>query len=163
MPATDHPSAYLITFHTYGSWLHGELKGSVDRQHNRPGTEFAAADSQRLKTMQARMNDDAVKLNKVQRDVVKEACSGVCLHRGWDLLAIHVRTNHVHVVIAAPTPPDAIMKSLKSWATRKLREAELLEPHHKVWSRHGSTRYLWKEKSVENACRYVMEGQGVDL
>lgn len=33
----------------------------------------------------------------------------------------------------------------------------------KLWTRHGSTRYLWNEASVEAACRYVRDGQGADI
>jgi hypothetical protein len=39
------PLAYFITFSTYGSWLHGEEKGSVDRAHNLPGTPYLEADA----------------------------------------------------------------------------------------------------------------------
>jgi len=28
--------AYLITFTTYGTWVHGDERGSVDREHNIP-------------------------------------------------------------------------------------------------------------------------------
>lgn len=28
------PLAYLITFRTYGTWLHGDERGSIDRYHN---------------------------------------------------------------------------------------------------------------------------------
>jgi hypothetical protein len=37
------PLAYLITFNTYGSWLHGDRRGSVDRFHNRYGTPRVGA------------------------------------------------------------------------------------------------------------------------
>ncbi len=29
------PLGYLITFRAYGTWLHGDSRGSVDRFHNR--------------------------------------------------------------------------------------------------------------------------------
>ncbi len=32
---TDIPLAYLITFRSYGSWLHGDERGLIDRFHNR--------------------------------------------------------------------------------------------------------------------------------
>ena len=32
------PLAYLITFRSYGTWLHGDERGSVDRFHNVYGT-----------------------------------------------------------------------------------------------------------------------------
>jgi trehalose/maltose transport system substrate-binding protein len=36
--------AYLITFRCYGTWLHGDIRGSVDRRYfNRFGTEKIAA------------------------------------------------------------------------------------------------------------------------
>jgi hypothetical protein len=31
---TDVPLAYLITFRTYGTWLPGDERGSIDRFHN---------------------------------------------------------------------------------------------------------------------------------
>ncbi len=32
---TDIPLAFLITFRCYGTWLHGDQSGSIDRFHNR--------------------------------------------------------------------------------------------------------------------------------
>jgi hypothetical protein len=37
-PNEQIPLGYLITFRSYGSWLHGDRRGSVDRFHNRFGT-----------------------------------------------------------------------------------------------------------------------------
>ena len=35
----DHVAvAFLIRFRTYGTWLHGDARGSVDRLHNRYGS-----------------------------------------------------------------------------------------------------------------------------
>ncbi len=47
----EFPPAYLITFRTYGSWLHGDEKGSIDRKHNRPDTDFTP-DDERSKAIQ---------------------------------------------------------------------------------------------------------------
>jgi len=41
------PLAYLITFTTYGTWLHGDPRGSVDREHNVWGTPFLDPDRAR--------------------------------------------------------------------------------------------------------------------
>ena len=46
---------------------------------------------------------------------------------------------------------------------RWLREEGLYAQDAPLWSRHGSTRYLWKPPQVENACRYVADSQGEDL
>ncbi|MCG8450724.1 MAG: transposase [Pirellulales bacterium] len=114
MSASEFPPAYLITFHTYGSWLHGEAKGSVDRQHNRPTTDFAPADERRVAAMQHRMTSETVILNEAQRKSVEQTIAEVCRHRNWELLAANVRTNHVHVVIAAPVEPEKVMNDLKA-------------------------------------------------
>jgi len=34
----SEPLGYLITCRTYGTWLHGDARGSVDRDHNVYGT-----------------------------------------------------------------------------------------------------------------------------
>ena len=34
----EFPLAYLISFRTYGTWLHGDKRGSMDRKHNVYGT-----------------------------------------------------------------------------------------------------------------------------
>ncbi|MEP7214250.1 MAG: hypothetical protein ABI791_14320 [Acidobacteriota bacterium] len=35
---TDTPLAYLITIRMYGTWLHGDERGSVDRSMNKFGS-----------------------------------------------------------------------------------------------------------------------------
>ena len=52
------------------------------------------------------------------------------------------------------------MNSFKSYATRKLREANLLSDDGKPWARHGSTPYLGTEEDLERAIDYVLSGQG---
>lgn len=157
------PLAYLITLHSYGSWLHGEAKGSVDRLHNLPGTEVLLSDEKRLTAMEARRREAAVTFSAPQRQLVHATIHEVCQHRGWELYALNVRTNHVHVVVAGNSTPEKMMNDFKAWATRRLREADLVSSTAKVWSRHGSTRWLWNDQAVEAACRYVLEGQGPDL
>lgn len=160
---SEFPLAYLITFTTYGSWLHGEDKGSVDRQHNRIESDFAPGDAKRTAAMKDRMSGATVVLTNAQCGAVHQAIAGVCEYRNWELFAINVRTNHVHAVVSATVKPEKIMSDFKAWATRKLRKARLVNAEQKIWSRHGSTRYLWEDRSVEAACKYVLEGQGVDL
>lgn len=98
-----------------------------------------------------------------QREVVEAAIRDVCAHRGWTLHALNVRTNHVHLVVSAGVTPEHVMTSLKAWSTRRLREAGLVTEGIKPWSRHGSTRYLWRGDQIEAACSYVLDAQGGDL
>jgi len=94
---------------------------------------------------------------------VGETIRRVCEKLGWSLFALNVRATHFHAVVASPDPPERVMHAFKAYATRRLREEGLHAQTAPLWSRHGSTRYLWKPLQVEDACRYVAEGQGEDL
>jgi hypothetical protein len=54
------------------------------------------------------------------------------------------------------------MNAFKANATRELREANSFKTDQVVWSRGGSTRYLWKPQNVEAAVDYTLNGQGSD-
>ena len=155
--------AYFLTFHTYGTWLHGRVDGSVDRKHNTPGTPALDADIAREQAEFQRLKVKPVKLNARMRGVVEKTVREVCEHRGWMLSALNVRTNHVHIVVSGEAKPEKMMNDFKAYATRRLNEAGLVEGKGKVWSRHGSTLYLWTEDTVAAKCQYVREEQGAEL
>ena len=157
------PIAYLITFHTYGTWLHGDSRGSVDRNHNVYGTNLVRPNDQLHTAEQENLTDGLLAFDAEQRSVVEAAVEEVVQYRGWMLHATSVRTNHVHVVVYADSEPERVMNTFKSWATRRLREARLIGSKQKVWTRHGSTLYLWKQDDLLRGCQYVAEHQGRDL
>ncbi len=45
------------------------------------------------------------------------------------------------------------MQAFKSYSSRALNRAE---PERKRWTRHGSTRWIWKDGDVQEAIRYVV-------
>jgi REP element-mobilizing transposase RayT len=151
---------YFITFACYGWHLHGDEGGSVDRHHNQPGGRLMEAGPQRLAAELLSMNQPRYALDNESRTVVLQSLRDVCSYRGWNLLAAHVRTNHVHVVVEAEARPERIMNSFKSYASRGLNQLLRDTPDRKRWARHGSTRWLWKDQDVREAIRYVVDGQG---
>ncbi len=158
-PEPGIPFAYFITFRCYGTWPHGDARGSVDRAHNVPGTEPLAVNPWREQVETERLSQQRAILDERDREAVARAVHERCEHAAWVLLAINVRTEHVHLVVRSGEAPEVVMGSLKSWATRALVAGGLRERGQRVWTRHGSTRYLWTEESVEQACRYVTDGQ----
>src|SRR5712692_3821473 len=144
----DHefPLAYLITFRCYGTWLHGDERGSVRRKHNLSGTERISPRPRLKRAETLQLKHSPVTLNAKQREVVKKAVREVCFHRKYLLQAINVRTNHAHTVVSALCEPEGILAVFKSYSTRALRKARLLSARIKPWARHGSTIYLWKEQ-----------------
>jgi REP element-mobilizing transposase RayT len=151
---------FFITFACYGSHLHGDESGSVDRNHNIPGSRLAEANPGRVDAMRQQMDQVPYLLDKDRRMTVLDALREVCSHRGWNLWAAHVRTNHVHVIVEAEVRPENVMNALKSYASRSLNRLGTDGPDRKRWARHGSTRWLWKDEDVQEAIRYVVSGQG---
>src|SRR5437764_13190571 len=96
---TDIPLAYLLTFRSYGTWLHGDERGSVNRFRNQFKSRRLPPDRTWLAINIQRLKGDVVLLNAAQRDCVKDAVRETCRIRKWDLQAVNVRTNHVHVVV----------------------------------------------------------------
>src|SRR5438034_1087872 len=129
------PLAYFITFHCYGSHLHGAEPGSVDRNHRAYGSRYVPPDATRLSAAEAVMDQEPYLLDPSGRYTVLQSIQQVCAHRGWTLVAAHVRTTHVHVVVEAGQPPEAVMHDFKAYATRLLNHGERKT---RRWSRHGS-------------------------
>ncbi len=52
------------------------------------------------------------------------------------------------------------MNDFKAWASRKLHEALTEPPDREHWTRHGSTRWLNTQDSLDEAIHYVLNEQG---
>ena len=151
---------YLITFACHGCHLHGDADGSVDRKHNLYGSPLAEPNQGRLAAELDLMDQPPYQMDEARRDVVQEAIIDRCLQVDWHLLAVHVRSNHVHVVIEAQDEPEFVMTQLKSAASRRLNCLGFDDPTRKRWARRGSTRRLFNDESVQRAISYVLDGQG---
>ena len=157
------PLGYLITFRTYGTWLHGDRRGSVNRFNNRFGTSLLPHNEGWQKYNRAALSHSPVKLRSRQRAAIEEAIRETCKIRKWEFWTTNVRTNHVHTVVSAPCKPEKILAAFKANATRKLREAGCWHSSKSPWVDRGSKRYLWTECDVINAVVYVEYDQGEPL
>lgn len=154
------PLAYLLTFRTYGTWLHGDERTSVRDGWNRFGHPRYKANRTLERWMVEEMEQPPMILDDTMRSVVEEAIRDLCLTREFRLQALNVRTNHTHSVISAEQKPERIVDALKACSTRALRRSGLAGPTTKVWSRGRSRRYLWKPRHVVAAIEYTLYGQG---
>lgn len=157
------PFACFITWTCYGTRLHGDEQGSVDRDHNTFGTPLLAPSPERERLERSQMTHAPFVLDALRRPIVHDTIVKHIAYRGWTLHALHVRTTHVHVVVSARIEPETIMGQLKSWSSRRLREAGLALEDAKIWTPHGSTKYLWEGVGLAAAKRYVLEMQGAPL
>jgi REP element-mobilizing transposase RayT len=161
---TDIPLAYLITFRSHGTWLHGDERGSVSRFRNQYKSRLLPRNKQWIKINTQRLKSEIVILDAAQRSCVEDAIRETCRYRGWGLQAMNVRTNHVHVVVSIGIKkPEAAVGAFKANATRRMRETPCWRSDSSPWADKGSNRYLWNERSVERAINYVLYGQGDEL
>lgn len=153
----EFPLAYLLTFRTYGTWLHGDERGSYQRRNK---AVIHIEENVPLHDAMSAVTGEPVMLSDVQRLIVETAINGVCEYREYLLQALNVRSNHVHAVVSKLVKPEKIVNDFKAYATRMLREEGHFGLEQKIWSRGCSTRYLWKPANVNAAVEYVQYSQG---
>ena len=145
---------YFITWCTYGAWLPGDArnwrKRGAGQQLPRPLLE---------KWCRERMRFDAVLLRLQDRPVVEEACREHCEFRGWTILAISARSNHVHAVVVANENPKIVRNQLKANGTRLLRTQADPLVRDPTWAKGGDIEILDDDESIHAAVAYVLEGQ----
>ncbi len=160
----DHvPVAYLITFRSYGTWLHGDRRGSVDHFHRIYGTPRLPPNNQRRQYELRSLTGPPIKVGSKQRAAVEKPIRETCTIRKWLLWAFNIRTNHVHTVVSANCKPKWILNAFKANATRTMREAGCWFSENTPWVRRGSKRYLWTEQELLAAIAYVLYDQGEPL
>ena len=135
----EFPIAYLITFRTYGTWLHGDERSSVRRNgNNRFGGPKVTASVPLRESMWAVQKRESFILDAEQRTCVEAAIKEVCELREYSLRALNVRTNHGHAVVSAAVKPEKIVNDFKVYATRRLRAERLCGSKERIWSCGGA-------------------------
>lgn len=122
------------------------------------GEKFLEADQFRKAQEYRTLKNPPVLLSESQRAIVLDAVCEVCAYRGWKLYAVHVRSNHVHIVVGADVEPEKLMSDFKLYSSRKLNS--LSQSKSKYWTKGGSKRYLWENGSLSAAVLYVKDHQG---
>ena len=89
---TDNPLAYLISFRSYGTWLHGDKRGSIDRFNNHYKSPYIAPNKNWLRHNEQGLRADPLILQAEHRTRIEAAIRETCHIRNWTLLAINVRT-----------------------------------------------------------------------
>jgi len=132
------PLAYLITIRTFGTWLHGDERHSVDRHgRNIYGTPDIPPNQKLAEIMKSELKQSPVVLNDWQRKAAESAIRELCEQRRYSLQAINVRSNHAHAVVSAQA---------------KLKES----PTH---SKHLLLRNFGKRIFVQRVCAFGLEAE----
>jgi len=156
------PLAYHLTWTAYGRWLSGDERGWVDRKQ----AGIQAFDAEREDRMRERMSESAVTFDTVQREIIERTILEHCGIRGWELRALNVRPQHVHLVVCGNASPEVMMDQFKAWCSRRLSDAARLVERvaknagrRKWFTEGGSTKWINAERYLEEAVDYVMNRQ----
>jgi REP element-mobilizing transposase RayT len=129
--------------------------------HNQIGAAFLEFDGRRSLDAKRRMSQPVFVLDDQTRPIVEQAIRDHAAFRGWRIVAINVRTTHVHISIAdfGDYSPEEVTKQCKSWGTRRLIAAGFVSSMRRVWADHGSMRNINSAESLQRMIEYITNWQ----
>ena len=157
---------WLLTSTTYGNWLPSDARGFVSAIHeddgskvihNQPGTEYDRNIPGLHEFSIGQLRGPPVFLNGAHADVMFRQYCETASHRNWELLAVGIMRNHVHLVVGVNGDPDPhrVLGDFKSYASRALNKKWGKPRSETWWTEKGSTRKLRDEAAVLAAIEYI--------
>src|SRR5215210_9547565 len=167
---------WLLTNHTYGTWLPGDPRGSVtsvrDRrsgdpnsatrfEHDLPGEPVEGEMPGLMRSALERMSGPPVHLDLEKAELVLKQFQETAAHRGWDLRAVAIMPAHFHIVVlvSGDPPGPKVLADFKAYGTRALNRRYGRPPSETWWTDKGSKRKLANEEALAAAIRYVVYDQ----
>ncbi|MGD0785072.1 MAG: transposase [Sedimentisphaerales bacterium] len=140
---------YHITWTTYGTWLQGDGRGYVKDGEILPVNEALLQSNQKLQMQ------DAVKLSKPQREIVREAITKQAEMLKQRIYALAIKSNHIHLVVEyTPQPIEKIVAYYKNAARQALKTVGC---DGKIWTAGYDKRYCFDKETLERKIRYVQK------
>jgi REP element-mobilizing transposase RayT len=155
---TSVPMHYHLIWTTYGTWLPGDERGWMRK--GEPAVQAPDPDLERA--CRDGMSEAMVLLDDAQQQIVATTIIAHCRYRRWVLLALAVRSNHVHAVVEADRAGGDVRNQLKAWGSRRLSDAaRLTQPQTKTggrrrWFTEGAyVRRIESDDYLQEAIAYV--------
>jgi REP element-mobilizing transposase RayT len=157
----DRPLAYHITFGTYGTRLHGDSRGTVDRRHNIPEEPVLGNNEswQRAEFNQLRFKPIVLTLS--QRQHAETVIPEICLRGTWTFIAAAAQPDHVHVLLSAIADGNTVRRLLKRWLSEEMSVVWSLPDGQKWWAESGSVKWVWSEEYLRNVVEYIQRQRAV--
>jgi REP element-mobilizing transposase RayT len=157
---------WLLTWTTYGTWLPGDARGFVsdvrdgpgpEVRHNTPGTPYDVDDPRVRQRARDNLIGTPVWLTAEQALILADQFAETARFRNWELLAVAIMANHVHLVVGVPGDPDPakLLHDFKSYGTRALKDKGHRPSGGRWWTESGSRRKLPDGTAVRAAVAYV--------
>jgi REP element-mobilizing transposase RayT len=161
--------AWLLTWTTYGTWLPGDVRGSVSRvreadsprrYHNTPGSPYDGPMPGLHSAAETALKGRPILVNSNQPECVLAQIRETATYRHWRLPAAAVMRDHVHLVVLADDAVKSteLVRTFKSYASRALNAENAKPTGGRWWTTSASRRSLPEERAV--AVRYVRDQPG---
>jgi len=159
-PLADH-----ITWGTYGTRLHGDPRGTVDRYDNQQGTPVFRYDQHIWEYMKENLKYEPVRLTKDQMRFIESIIPSICEKGFWKYITCAAGPDHVHVLLTSEHDPEKIRRLRKRWITQALNEKWTLGPEQDRtwWSESGSIKWIDHQSYLANATGYVSGQRATSL
>jgi len=155
---------WLLTWTTYGTWLPGDRRGFVSNvadskgvgvRHNEPGTRCDNDIRGLNEYARDKMLHEPIYLTLRQAELLAEQFRETAGFRKWELLAVAIMRNHIHLVVGVPgdPEPETLLRDFKSYGSRRLNRT--CGEQDRWWTQSGSTRKLKDGPAVISAVAYV--------
>jgi REP element-mobilizing transposase RayT len=151
----EFPLAYHLTWGTYGTRLHGDPRGTVDREMNRFGDPIIDRDTEWESQETALLRFPRRILTIEQRVFIESQFEGICARGSWKPIGIAAATDHVHAILTASAEGKAIRKWLKRWISEAMNTKWSLQSEEVWWAECGSIKWIWTEDYLDRAVEYV--------
>ena len=151
------PIAHHITWGTYGTRLHGDSRGTVDRDHNEYGEPVIGFDQHRWYRETRELKHPVVRFEQTEMKLVESLVPSICERGGWELHACAGGPDHVHVLLDARNKADAksVRRMLKRWLGQALCEQNPRPDGASWWAECGSAKYVFERDYFFAALEYV--------
>jgi hypothetical protein len=149
------PLGYHITWGTYGTRLHGDHRGTVERGQTDYGAPVLGSDAFRWEKERARLKFPPVYLTPEQRRFVEATVPDLCIRGHWTFHVVAGGLDHVHVLLTSEFDPETIRRLLKRWLGQAMSSRWLLTDGATWWAESGSIRWLMEPSYFKSVQGYV--------
>jgi REP element-mobilizing transposase RayT len=159
---------WLLTTTTYGDWLPGDERGFVSNvrdgpgaevRHNIPGTPYDRNMPALEQAARTKLKCAPIRLLREQAEKLWQQFQETAAYRRWQLLAVGIMAQHVHIVVGVPgdPKPEDLLRDFKSYGSRALNGHWPRPASGTWWTESGSKRKLPNEAAVLAAINYVLQ------
>jgi REP element-mobilizing transposase RayT len=149
------PLAYHITFGTYGTRLHGDPRGTVERAQNRYGDPIKGADQRCWSRETGKLRYRPVCLTLEQRCFAENVIPNICLRGRWAYFNCAAASDHVHTLLSAGADGLKVRMWLKRWLGEALAAKWPLLEGQTWWAEGGSVKWVLDQCYFAKVREYI--------